>query len=339
MKETARIEHFFASLHGCNEPYANMVLCHKLMAKDFAEKSGIPVPETIGVLKPVSEDDIRNYDYNSLPDSFVMKGALGRYGQAVTIVTGRRGEDFELAGGRIMTRDTLIEAACSIYNGKWSEWSVPVHNEQWKDIIFFEELLKPHPDTKPYLKCGMSDIRFGMHKLVPFHMLLRLSLEKADGKSNTHYSDSIPPLLTPAGYTTGETLVKPLLGTSETGKTLLGIKWPCYEEALDTAMRVQHAFRVNHCTLDIAITDRGPVFMEGHASTRSYTGADMKVLATRFLRIEKCVHEGRIKSMDDARDVMHDIFVPPYKFDFEEWRNNMWDLGYQIGQKHRQRSH
>ena len=64
----------------------------KLKTKHFLSARGIPVPKLYGVIR--NRDELQKFDFNMLPQAFVIKPNLGYGGEGIIPIVGREGSDF-----------------------------------------------------------------------------------------------------------------------------------------------------------------------------------------------------------------------------------------------------
>ena len=60
----------------------------KIKVKKILDESGIPTPRTISIIKNI--EDLDNFDFESLPTSFVIKPNRGLGGEGIIIIYGKK---------------------------------------------------------------------------------------------------------------------------------------------------------------------------------------------------------------------------------------------------------
>ena len=108
----------------------------KLLSKKFLKKADLPVPNLIAKIK--SADELENFDWNILPESFVLKPNRGFGGEGILVVYGKKKNvenTWIKADGSLITVNDIKTHISNILDGSYSLSGVP-------DIAFFEERLK-----------------------------------------------------------------------------------------------------------------------------------------------------------------------------------------------------
>ncbi|PIX91040.1 MAG: alpha-L-glutamate ligase-like protein, partial [Candidatus Moranbacteria bacterium CG_4_10_14_3_um_filter_44_15] len=221
----------------------------KLFSKRVLKKAELPVPNVIAKIK--SFEELENFDWGALPDSWVLKPNRGFGGEGILVVYGKKkpardasrlGRD---AGGSLP--DTWIKADSSlvtiedikthvqnILDGSFSLAGVP-------DIAFFEERLKLLKLFKPYSFKGVPDIRIIVYNKVPVMAMLRLPTRESDGKANLQQGAIGVGIDLATGVTTTAVQGKNKVIEYLPGTRLLlsGIKIPYWKDILALAVRAQ----------------------------------------------------------------------------------------------------
>jgi len=167
-------------LRPSNSRRAIRIADNKLLAKRILSKAGLPVLETYGVIS--GYDNLKNFDWNSLPPTFVLKPNRGLGGEGIVIVYGRRKKEprpWVKADRKTVTAIDLQDHIKSILEGTYSLTGLP-------DVAFFEERVKLLKLLKPYSFRGIPDIRIIVYNSVPIMAEMRLPTEESEGKANLH---------------------------------------------------------------------------------------------------------------------------------------------------------
>jgi glutathione synthase/RimK-type ligase-like ATP-grasp enzyme len=92
----------------------------KNRTKRFLSERGIPVAETYGRIK--TEDELRHFDFDALPEKFVVKPNRGSKGQGIMIVRKVRREEttFFKASGAEYERGEFARRLSDILQGEYS---------------------------------------------------------------------------------------------------------------------------------------------------------------------------------------------------------------------------
>jgi len=288
----------------------------KLFSKRVLKKAELPVPNVIAKIK--SFEELENFDWGALPNSWVLKPNRGFGGEGILVVYGKKkpardasrlGRD---AGGSLP--DTWIKADSSlvtiedikthvqnILDGSFSLAGVP-------DIAFFEERLKLLKLFKPYSFKGVPDIRIIVYNKVPVMAMLRLPTRESDGKANLQQGAIGVGIDLATGVTTTAVQGKNKVIEYLPGTRLLlsGIKIPYWKDILALAVRAQEISKLGFLGADVAIDrDRGPVFLELNARPGlSIQLANLDGLLGRLRRVEDL----KIKTIEKGVAVGMNLF-------------------------------
>lgn len=256
----------------------------KLLCKRVLKKADLPVPNLIAKIKDL--DDLENFNWTTLPDSWVLKPNRGFGGEGILVVYGKK-KNIEntwiKADGSLVSVDDIKTHITNIIDGSYSLSGVP-------DIAFFEERLKLLKLFKPYAFKGIPDIRIIVYNKVPVMAMLRLPTRESDGKANLQQGavgvgiDMATGVTTTAVYHKN-TIIEYLPGTR---LILSGIRIPYWKDILRLAIRAQEVSNLGFLGADVAIDrDRGPVFLELNARPGlSIQIANLDGLLGRLERVE-----------------------------------------------------
>src|SRR4030043_745396 len=67
---------------------ARLLADDKLLSKKFLKKADLPVPQLLA--KVQSFEELENFDWNSLPESFVLKPNRGFGGEGIFVIYGKK---------------------------------------------------------------------------------------------------------------------------------------------------------------------------------------------------------------------------------------------------------
>ncbi len=256
----------------------------KLFSKRVLKKADLPVPNLIAKIR--NADELENFDWNSLPESFVLKPNRGFGGEGILVVYGRKkntGDTWIKADGSLITIDDIKTHISNILDGSYSLSGVP-------DIAFFEERLKLLKLFKPYAFKGIPDIRIILYNKVPVMAMLRLPTKESSGKANLQQGGVGVGIDMASGVTTTAVFRKNTIieYLPETRLVLSGIRIPYWKTILGLAVRAQEISGLGFLGADIAIDrDRGPVFLELNARPGlSIQIANLDGLLGRLQRVE-----------------------------------------------------
>ncbi|MEI8348287.1 MAG: sugar-transfer associated ATP-grasp domain-containing protein, partial [Pseudomonadota bacterium] len=255
----------------------------KLLCKHILKKNNLGVSTLIAKIK--NYDELDQFDFGTLPDSFALKPNRGFGGEGILVVYARKKNDpntWVKADGSKITIDDLKSHIRNILDGSFSLSNIP-------DIAFFEERLKLLKLFKPYSYKGIPDIRIIIFNRVPVMAMLRLPTRASDGKANLQQGAIGVGIDLATGTTTSAILGKGQVIEYVPGTRLAlsGIKIPYWKNMLRMAIDAQAVSHLGFLGADIAIDrDRGPVILELNARPGlSIQLANLSGLKERLKRI------------------------------------------------------
>lgn len=261
-----------------NPKKAIMMADSKIKTKNFLSARGIPVAKFYGAIHNKKELD--NYDWNNLPNSFVVKPNSGYGGEGILIITGRKGANWIQSNGERMSQEALTRHIGDILDGRYSLANI-------SDIAFFEQRLEsPEPFKKMSYK-GLPDIRVVVHNLIPVMAMMRLSTEESQGKANVHFGGIAVGIDIAKGEMTYITQYNKEIDSIPGYGPVKGTKIPHWDEILLIASRVQHTTNLGFAAVDITLDKSGPILLEINARAGlAVQIANMAPLRRRLERIE-----------------------------------------------------
>ncbi len=274
----------------------------KLLSKKILRRAKVPVPDLLATIK--SRSQLLEFDWESLPDSWVLKPNRGFGGGGILVVFARkkgRNDAWVKADGSTVTVPDIVSHVRNILDGAFSLSGTG-------DEAFFEERLKLLKLFKPYSYRGIPDIRIIVYNRVPVMAMLRLPTRASDGKANLQLGGIGVGIDIATGVTTTAVLGKSKVIEYVPGTRLLlsGVKIPYWEEILETAVRAQEASGLGFLGADVAIDrEKGPVFLELNA--RPGLSIQIANLAGLKARLER-VCGLKIRSVSHGVRVGRDLF-------------------------------
>ncbi len=265
-----------------NKKSAKKLADDKLRCKRVLKKAGVPVPKLIKSIK--THEDLENFDFSTLPNSFVLKPNFGFGGEGILVVYGKKkgGENIWIKADRSqVTEDHLRTHIKNILDGSFSRIDTA-------DIAFFEERIQLYQGFKPYAFRGVPDIRVLVYNRVPVMAMVRIPTEASGGTSNLHRGGIGVGVDMTTGVTTTAIQYDKVIEKSPKGMLLSGIKIPQWKEILELAIKAQDVSKLGYLGADIAIDrEKGPVFMELNARPGlSIQVANQEGLIMRLNRVE-----------------------------------------------------
>ncbi|MFA5777363.1 MAG: sugar-transfer associated ATP-grasp domain-containing protein [Parcubacteria group bacterium] len=281
---------------------AREIADNKILSKRILKKGEIPVPKLIA--KIGSLEQLENFDWNTLPDSFVLKPNRGFGGEGIIVVYGKKKDRENVwikADGSVITVDDLKSHIQNIIDGAFSLANV-------SDIAFFEERLKLLKLFKPYAFKGIPDIRVVVYNKVPVMAMLRLPTKESGGKANLLQGAIGVGIDLASGTTTTAVSGKSKMVDYVPGTRMLlsGIKIPYWNDILKLAVKAQEITGLGYLGADVAIdSEKGPVFLELNARPGlSIQIANLDGLKRRLERVQ----ELKIKTIERGVRVGMDLF-------------------------------
>jgi alpha-L-glutamate ligase-like protein len=274
----------------------------KIHSKRVLKKNGIPVPAIID--KIISHEALEKFDWNSLPNSFVLKPNRGFGGEGIVVLYGRKkncSDTWIKADGSVVTIEDLKTHVQNILDGTYSLSNTP-------DTAFFEERMKLLKLFKPYVYKGIPDIRVLVFNKVPIMAMLRLPTKESGGKANLQQGAIGLGIDLASGTTTTAVQGKAKMIEYLPGSRLLlsGLKIPYWKDILRMAVRCQEISKLGYLGADIAIDgDKGPVVVELNARPGlSIQVANLAGLAERLRRVVGL----KIKTLEKGVRMGSDLF-------------------------------
>jgi alpha-L-glutamate ligase-like protein len=274
----------------------------KLLSKKILKKNDIAVPRLIAKIK--NYDELENFDWESLPDSFALKPNRGFGGEGIIVVYGRKkngGNIWVKADRSAVTVDDLKNHIRNILEGAYSLSNTP-------DVAFFEERLQLLKLFKPYAFKGIPDIRVIVFNKVPVMAMLRLPTKASSGKANLQQGAIGIGIDMASGVTTTAIQGKNkfIEKVPETRLSLSGLKIPYWKDILTLAVRAQEISKLGFLGADIAIDkERGPVILELNA--RPGLSIQLANLSGLKRRLERVIGL-KIKTLEKGVRVGMDLF-------------------------------
>lgn len=234
----------------------------KLLCKRILAGANLPVSPLIAKIR--SREELENFDWTKLPNSFALKPNRGFGGEGILVVYARkknRPDAWVKANGSIITIEDLKAHIENILDGSFSLSNTP-------DTAFFEERLKLLKLFKPYAYKGIPDIRVIVFNRIPVMAMLRLPTKASDGKANLQQGAIGVGIDMATGTTTTAIMGKGQMIEKVPGTelSLSGIKIPYWKQILTMSVEAQSISSLGFLGADIAIDrDRGPVILELNA--------------------------------------------------------------------------
>lgn len=246
----------------------------KLATKERLEGEGIPTAPTLAVLPNARA--VRAFDWDTLPDQWVMKPARGSRGLGVWVVTGASGEGRHRrwhVGGRRLRRSQLRRAASSIVYGDASDTE--------DDVAMIEPLLRSPGALAEVADVGLPDIRIVCDGALPLLAMMRIPTHASGGRGNLHQGGVGAAVDMVSGRVT-RTLLDGRAGAfhPDTGHPIVGLQIPNWSSIVSMSTRCAAATELGYVGVDVVVDERyGPLVLE----VNSHPGLEIQNVAKRGL--------------------------------------------------------
>lgn len=231
----------------------------KLRMAQLCQRINVPTPE---VYAEVSSYSMLRHLPRLLGHraEFVVKPNRGSAGRGVLVLIGRDGKDYLRHNGEKVRRDALRQHFSDILSGMYSLGGQP-------DTAIVQQRIHLHPAFESMTYKGIPDVRVILYRNEPAMAMLRLPTKASNGRANLHQG----------GIGTGVDLESGLTNHAvqrnrfierhpDTGRPVVGLRVPYWEEVLDMSRRVARAVGLGYLGVDIVVDeDAGPMLLEANA--------------------------------------------------------------------------
>ncbi len=231
----------------------------KLETKKIAQKLGVAVPETYGVISFQNQ-------VKTLPkiiedhSSFVVKPAGGSGGDGIVVIKDVTDQGYQKVSGSILKSDDLQYHLYNILGGMFS-----LSGQSDEVILEYAVQFDPVFDEIAYQ--GVPDIRVIVYQGVPVMAMLRLPTKASDGKANLHRGG----VGVGIDLSTGKTLAgiqnnRYIDNHPETGSPLCDRQIPHWQTLLEMAAKLGDKTEFGYLGVDIVLDqEKGPLLLEINA--------------------------------------------------------------------------
>ncbi len=229
----------------------------KMKTKAFLSARGIPTARVYARID--NREQLRNFDFSSLPETCVLKPNYGFGGEGIMILKGRRNGEFLEQGKYPVPKKRMIAHIEDILDGKFSVNGM-------KDSAFFEKILIAHESFLPFRPAGLPDIRIIVFNLIPVMAMVRIPTPESGGKANVHLGGIGIGMDMSKGTTTYAAQYHHMITELSHGTPVRGIEIPFWEEMLLISSRIQQMTNIGYLAVDLTIDEeQGPVLLEVNA--------------------------------------------------------------------------
>ena len=295
-----------------NKPSARRFADNKLLSKRFLKKNDLPAPQLLFKIK--NREELENFDWSQLPNSFALKPNRGFGGEGIVVVYGRKKGRLDVwvkADGSLVTIEDIKSHIQNILDGSFSLSSTP-------DIAFFEERLRLLKLFKPYAFRGIPDIRIIVFNKIPVMAMLRLPTKDSGGKANLQQGAIGVGIDMSTGITTTAIQGKGKFIERVPNSRLLlsGLRIPFWKEILTLSVKAQELSGLGFLGADVAIdNEKGPVILELNARPGlSIQIANLDGLKGRLQRVAGL----KVKSSEKGVRMGMDLFGGEIEEELEE---------------------
>jgi alpha-L-glutamate ligase-like protein len=244
---------------------AKKIADNKLLTKHYLQKAQIPTPTLLAVIK--DHKDLKKFDFDKLPNSFVVKPVSGLEGGGIEIFYNRdKDNNWIKADKSKVSKEELYNHIEEILEGKYSLHQTP-------DMVFFEERVKLHKRFRYHTYKGAPDVRVLVFNNIPIMSYIRFPTRESKGKANMAMGAIGTGIDMASGTTTFSVHGKgrggkgtPIEFVPGTKIRLAGLKIPYWDRILQYAIEVQKVTELGFAAVDFLIDrELGPVVVEINA--------------------------------------------------------------------------
>jgi alpha-L-glutamate ligase-like protein len=245
-----------------NSPSARSFCSSKYATKVLLENKGIPTARVYGFL--ATNEDINEFDWQSLEANFVIKPTNGNAGKGVAIFRKQHADRLHWTDtvGHTWSLDDIKLHCFDILEGQYSTYGSN-HN------VIVEERVPIHPTFFKYVYKGTPDIRVIVFNQVPVMAMLRLPTKESEGRANLHQGAIAVGIDMATGITTHAITGhgRPIQFLAEGKRKLNGIRIPEWKKLLTVAVEATNAAGLAFSGVDLFVHDeKGPLVVELNAN-------------------------------------------------------------------------
>ncbi len=229
----------------------------KMRTKQYLSARGISTARMLG--KITNETELLKFNWNALPNDFVLKPNAGFGGEGIWVIANREGDGWLSMKGEYISQDMMIEHVSDILDGRYSITGSP-------DAVFFEQRLVSHHDMKKLSQFGLPDIRVIVYNMVPIMAMVRVPTRESNGKANIHVGGLGLGVDLSKGEITHMSHYNKIIKEHPDFGSLKGLKIPFWEEVLLSATQIQQLITLGYLAVDVVIDENmGPTLLEINA--------------------------------------------------------------------------
>lgn len=282
-----------------NRRSQKLVADDKLLTKKRLIKKEVPTNNILAIFR--SLQDVRAFDWTSLPADFAVKPARGYGGRGITVVTAWDGTKGKLGKNDTIDVHELERIIFGALDGEHSLNNLP-------DAAFIEERIISHSFFKKYVSKGVPDLRLIVCNRVPVMAMMRLPTIYSDGKANLHLGALGVGIDMRTGITTYGVAHNQQVEYIPGGKIKVrGIKIPDWDKILEIAVKAQQCSKLGFAGIDIVIDqNKGPLVLEINA--RPGLGIQVANQASLRTRLER-IADLNVQKLERGVDLAKKLFA------------------------------
>ena len=282
-----------------NRRSQKLVADDKLLTKKRLIKKDVPTNKILAVFR--SLQDVRAFDWTSLPADFAVKPARGYGGRGITVVRKWDGQKGVISKDNHIDIHELERIIFGALDGEHSLNNLP-------DAAFIEERIISHTFFKKYIPKGVPDLRVIVCNGVPVMAMMRLPTIYSDGKANLHLGALGVGIDMRTGITTYGVVNNQPAMYIPGGKTKVrGIKIPDWDTILEISVKAQQCSKLGFAGIDVVIDQhKGPLVLEINA--RPGLGIQVANQASLRTRLERIANL-KVQKLERGVDLAKKLFA------------------------------
>lgn len=268
----------------------------KLLTKQLAIATGLPVPELYAVVR--EEHEIAGlHEKLAGREQFVVKPAHGSGGDGILVITGRRGDKYRRSNSLLMSRGEFEHHLSNGLSGLFSLGGQPDH-------LLIEYCVQFDPIFDQVSYRGVPDVRIIVFLGYPVMAMIRLPTRMSDGKANLHQGAIGVGIDIPTGITRrGVWGTEIIREHPDTEHSIVGLQIPHWPALLQMAARCYELSGLGYVGVDFVL-DRnlGPMILELNARPGlAIQIANGNGLGHRLAKVEALAEAGGLSADPDER--------------------------------------
>ncbi len=281
------------------------IAASKLLTKRVLAASNIPLPKLY--VRFSNPRTVVDFNWGTLPDSFVLKPSRGLGGEGIVVVKKRARDDagWITTQRKRVTVDDLKLHTFDILEGAYSIATIP-------EVAFCEEYVGRHKAFRKYAYRGTPDIRVIVFNKVPVMAMLRLPTPESGGRANLHQGAIGVGVDIATGITTHAVVNgEPVQFKPGTKRKLHGIRIPSWNRILELAVQCSEVAHLGYVGVDVVLhPEKGPMVLELNSEPGlEIQLANLSGLRKRLQRVEGLKVESAEKGIRLAKTLFASDFA------------------------------